>query len=65
MCFDLEKINDTVGHLLAISCSISLGGRLENPIRKNMIAFRLGGDEFAVIIEADLPGFHFGAIVVR
>lgn len=54
LCFDLDKfkkVNDTAGHMAGDQLLSQLVGRLENLLRKNMIAFRLGGDEFAVIIE--------------
>lgn len=60
LCFDLDKfkkINDSVGHFAGDQLLHQLVGRLENLIRKNMIAFRLGGDEFAVIIEGK-PDLH-------
>lgn len=60
LCFDLDnfkKINDTVGHFAGDQLLKQVVSRLENLVRKNMIAFRLGGDEFAVIIEGK-PEFH-------
>lgn len=60
LCFDLDnfkKINDTVGHTAGDQLLQQVVGRLENLLRKNMIAFRLGGDEFAIIVEGK-PEFH-------
>ena len=60
LCFDLDnfkKINDSVGHTAGDQLLQQVVKRMENMIRKNMIAFRLGGDEFAIIIEGR-PEFH-------
>lgn len=60
LCFDLDnfkKINDTVGHSAGDQMLKQVVSRMENLIRKNMLAFRLGGDEFAIVIEGK-PEFH-------